>query len=94
MLVVDGVELALLDQVDNVRRLDHGHTRGLQQGSDAVDEAVQIGHMREHIVGQEDIRFLALGGQLFRQLFGKEGVDAVDAALVGGAHLLFGGIDA
>ena len=50
--------------------------------------------MREHIVGQEDIRLLAFGGQLFRQLFGEEGVDAVDAALVGSAYLLFRRIDA
>ncbi len=65
MLVIDGVELALLDQVDDVRRLDDGHACGLQQGSDAVDEAVQIGHVGEHIVSQEDIGLLALGGQLF-----------------------------
>ncbi len=67
---------------------------GFQQGGYAVDETVQIRHVREHIVGQEDIGFLALGGQLFRQLLGKESIDAVDAALIGSAHLLFGGIDA
>ncbi len=67
---------------------------GFSKALDAVDEAVQVGHVGEHIVGQEDIGFLALGGQLFRQLLGEEGVDAVDAALVGSAHLLFRGIDA
>ena len=62
--MIDGVELALLDQVDNVRRLDHGDTRGLQQCLDAVDETVQVSDVREHIVGQEDIRLLALDGSV------------------------------
>ncbi len=33
VLVVDGVELAFLDQVDNVGRLDDGDPVGLQQGA-------------------------------------------------------------
>src|ERR1700722_947778 len=94
MLVVNGVELALLDQVDNVRRFNHCDAGGLQQGGDAVDEAVEVGHVSEHIVGQEDVSLLALRGQLFGQLLSKEVVDAGHAALVGSAYLLFGGVDA
>ena len=61
--MIDGVELALLDQVDNVGRFDDGDAVGFQQGFDAVHETVQVGHVREHIVGQEHIGFLALGVQ-------------------------------
>ncbi len=84
VLVVDGVELDVIDQIDNVGALDDGHAGRLQHGFDAGDEAVEVGHVGQDVVGQEDVGRLALVYQLRRQVAGEEGDHRRDARLAGG----------
>ena len=60
MLVIDGVELELGDEVADVGRLDDGNALGLEHLLDPADESVGVGNMREDIVGVEDVGTLAL----------------------------------
>ena len=55
MLVVDGVELAVVHQVTHVRHLDDRGAVVGDQNSDALDEAVQVGDMGHHVVGDEHV---------------------------------------
>ena len=64
VLVVDGVELAVVDQVAHVGELDHGHAVVLQQGGDAGHEAVGVGHVGQDVVGVDDVAFDARLRQL------------------------------
>ena len=71
VLVVDGVELAVVDQVAHVGKLDDRHAVGLEQGGDAGHETVGVGHVGQHVVGVDDVGLLALGGQLLGQSMPK-----------------------
>ena len=64
MLVVDRVELAVVDQVADIGRLDHRHAVVLEQRRDAGDEAVGVRHVRQDVVGVDDVGPAALGDQL------------------------------
>ena len=61
MLVIDGVELALLNKVDNVRSFDYGYA-GSASGDALMPSTkpVQVGDVREHVVGQEYVSLRAL----------------------------------
>ena len=67
MLVVDGVELVLRDQSQQMRELEGGDTFGLQQAGEAGDEIVDVRHMRQHVVGGGEVGLPALGDQFIRQ---------------------------
>ena len=64
MLVVDGVELHLLDQVQEVGKLKGEHALGLQHVAEAGDERVQIGHVGQHVVGGHQVGAIAAGGEV------------------------------
>ena len=74
MLVIDGVEFAMVDQRFQIGRFDHRHAIILQQRGDPGDEAVGIGYVGQHVVAMDDIGLDAPGGQLFRIFAGEEGV--------------------
>ncbi len=63
VLVVDGVELAVVDEILDVRHLDDCNAVVLEQARDAAHEAVGVGHVGEDVVGVDDVGPLALGGQ-------------------------------
>ena len=45
---------------------------GLQQGRDALDQAVQVGDVGQHVVGDDQVGALALGAQLAREVAAEE----------------------
>ena len=55
MLVVNRVELAVIDQVPQVRRLDDGDTSVLEHDANAVHHATQVRDVREHVVRVDDV---------------------------------------
>src|SRR3546814_20628651 len=48
--------LVLLDESQQVRKLERRETLRLEHGLDAADEPVQIGHVGQDVVGDEEIR--------------------------------------
>ena len=64
MLVVDRVELAVVDQVDDVRALDDGQClRGASSVAMPSTNPLRSGDVREHVVGEEEVGACALGAQ-------------------------------
>ena len=59
VLVVDGVELVLGDQAQEVRELQRRHTVRFQDRRNAFDEIVQCGHVSQHVIGDDQIGGLA-----------------------------------
>ena len=55
VLVVDRVELALLDQTQQVRELDGDHAGGLEQDLHPGNEVVEIRHVSQDVVGEQQI---------------------------------------
>ena len=64
VLVIDGVELVLVHQPHQVRELDGDHAARLEQGLDARHEVVELGHLGEHVVADDQVGLPAGGGQL------------------------------
>ncbi len=60
MLVVDGVELVVLDQPQQVGKLQSQNTVGLQQNLQPFDEIVQVRNLRQHVVAEDQISAAAL----------------------------------
>ncbi len=55
MFVVNRVELAVVDHVAHVRRFHHHHAARRQQRVEAADNPGQIGHVRQHVVGMDNL---------------------------------------
>ena len=56
MLVVDGVELVRLDQAQEVRELHREHAARRRGGAARpADEVVEVGHVREHVVAEQEV---------------------------------------
>src|SRR3984893_5159416 len=81
MLMIDRVELHMVDEVFNVRDFDYGNTFRFEHNRDPFDEPVEIGDMRQHVVGMDHIRAAVLLGETVCQVLTKEFRDSGDAAL-------------
>ncbi len=68
MLVIDGVELHLFDQPQQVGELHRQHTVVREHPGEAGDEIVEVGHMRQHVVADQQIGGDAFAAQLIGQL--------------------------
>ncbi len=94
VLVIDRVELAVIDQILDVRRFDYRDSVILQQRRDSFHEAVGVGHVREHVVAVNDVGSLALRDQLRGELVTEERQQRIDALGPRGFNGARGGIDA
>ncbi len=83
VLVVDGVEFALLDEIDEIGNFNDCDPVRFEKQLHAFDEAVQIRDVRENVVSQKDVGLLAFRLEFTRKLFGEKGTNAVDAGLLG-----------
>ena len=72
VLVVDGVELVVPHQLEEVRELHRDDAVGGEQRGHAADEVVEVGHVREHVVAQQQVGSRALVAELRRQLGAEE----------------------
>ena len=84
VLVVDGVELVLVDQPHDVGELHRQHAARREDDLHAGDEVVEIRHLREHVVAEEQVGRAAVRRELLGQLDSEE-------AHQGGHALRFGG---
>ena len=84
VLVVDGVELVLVDQAHDVGELHRQHAGRGERDLHAGDEVVEVRHLSEDVVAEEEVGVAALGGQLVRQLDAEEAHHGRHALLLGG----------
>ncbi len=83
VLVIDRIELAVVDHLLDVRRLDHRDAVLLEEDADPLHDAVEVRHMGEHIVRVHDVRALPGRRQPRRDRRVEELRDGRDAALLG-----------
>ena len=63
VLVIDGVELVLVDQRLEMRELERDDALRRQQMRHAGDEVVEVGHLRQHVVADDEVGGLAFGDE-------------------------------
>ena len=94
MLVIDRVEFAPIDEVADVRHLDHDQSARLQDATDAAHDAAELGDVGEHVVGMQHVCEPAVGGQALGQRGAKEVAERRDTARLGDAGDIRGRLDA
>ncbi len=67
VLVVDRVELVVLDQPEQVGELHRDHAARLEQDRHAADEVVEVRHVGQHVVAQQQVGPDAVGDHLGRR---------------------------
>ena len=92
--MVDGVELVLRDQAEQVRHLDRDGPLGLEQDAEALGEVAEARHVREHVVGGDQIGRDAPGPQRPRRVRAEEGDLGGHALLDGDLGDVLGRLDA
>ena len=65
--MVNGVKLTMINQVDDIRRLDDRLTGLFEDRFYACHKSIQIGDMSQNVIGEENIGFLAILDQFLRQ---------------------------
>ena len=73
VLVVDRVELVLGDEAPEMRDLDGHNPVRCQQMGDAGNEVVELGHLRQHVIGDDQVGVALLRRNLVRHLGAEEG---------------------
>src|SRR5579885_298253 len=68
VLVVDGVELVVLDEPQQVRELQRQNTGRFQKNPETFHEIVQVRYLRENVIPQNQLGAKLLCGQFRRQL--------------------------
>ena len=66
--MVDGVELLLVHQPQQVRELERRHAARLEQQRQPGDEVVERRHVGEHVVAHQQVGADALGDELASEL--------------------------
>ena len=82
MLMIDRVKLHPFHQAQKVREFNREHALWLQQYLEATDEVVQLRHVREDIVCNDQVRAEPLPDQFPGQSTSEELVDGRDAGIL------------
>src|SRR5882724_2670754 len=67
MLVIDGVELILVDKLLKMWELQRDHSMRSQQVCHAGRKIIEVRHLCQHIVADDEIGSLAFGYEFFRK---------------------------
>ena len=94
VLMVDRVELAVVDQIDQIGHLQDRDAVLFEQGRDALDQAVEVGDVGQHVVGDDHVGAPALGLEPGRDLATEELVEGRDPGADRGRRRRLGRIDA
>ena len=65
--MIDGVELVLVDQPLEMRELERDHAVRRQQMRHAADEIIEVRHLRQNVVADDEVGLLAFGGEPLRE---------------------------
>src|SRR5436190_24001141 len=93
MLVVDGVVLEPVEQSEQMGELECRCARIAQKDLDAGDKVVEIRHLREDVVSDDQARALPVGDELSSDLRSEERDEGLHSALLGSTRDIDGGID-
>ena len=93
MLVVDGIELILGDQTQEVRKLQRDGAARLESGFQASGEIVDVRHMGEDIVTDDQVGLATVGGQFVAKPLNKKLAEHGDSKRLGGCRGACGGFD-
>src|SRR6266571_6463886 len=93
MLVVDRVELAVVYQPCEMRKLDGDRTRRRKKQFHPRNEVVEVRYVRQHIVGHDQIGCVLLADSRCR-LPAEKGNMRRDALLIGSARHVYRRFDA
>ena len=91
--MIDRVELVPLDQAHQVRELDRDHALRSQDPLHARGEVVQVRHVGEDVVRDEQVGLAALVRQARRELTAEEIDDGLDPPLAGDRRDVGRGLD-
>ena len=94
VLVVDGVKLVFRDQALKMRHLDGDDALRRQQVRHAGDEVVELRHLCQHIVGDDQIGVPPVGHHFSRGFGIEEGDECRNACLSRGFRHIGSGFDA
>src|SRR5262245_42587848 len=67
MLMIYGVEFAVIEHIPYIRRFDHGNAGRLEERVNTLNEAVELRNVREDVVCVEDIRPQSFAHELCRE---------------------------
>ena len=90
MLVIDGVELAMINEIFEIRDLNHRHAVAGQEHPQPLYKAVQVRHVGQDIVGVNDVRPHSLVLEILGQGGVKKFAQRLDAPFFPGdsGHVL------
>lgn len=94
VLVIDGVELEVFDEVAGVREFEDDATGGSDECGEAGDEIVDVGDVGEDVVGENEIGGLAVADKIGGELLGEELVEGGDPGIGSDGGDVGGGFDA
>lgn len=94
VLMVNGIKLAMFDQILNIGNLDDGQAVLLQQGADAFNQPVAVRDVRQDIVGDDDVRPFPFVPQSLGELFPEKGAQGGNASRLSGFSRSLGRVDA
>ena len=86
--MIDRVELPLRHQAEQVVELQRDHAARFEQDAKAGDEVVEVRHVGQHVIGHDQMRTPARGGQLAGHVRAEESHHGGDAP----ADRLFGDV--
>ena len=93
VFVIDGIELIVRDQLHEMRELDRDHAARSQRDLQSSDEVVEVRHLREHVVAEEQVRLLSCGHELTRCRTSEELDRRWDASRNGDLRHICGRLD-
>jgi hypothetical protein len=93
MLVIGGIELAVLDHPQEMRKLKRQYTLGLEKCRQATREIIDVGDMGIDVVAADQIGATPRGRQFTGQLFAEEGAQRGHADRLGRVRRAVGWFD-
>src|SRR5262249_2117777 len=81
MPVINGVEFCAGQQLPNVRKFEDCRTAGLEACCHGLQKAVDIGHMGEHVVADDQIGRPKRRSDLVNDVSAKERLEGRDSTL-------------
>src|SRR4029434_9892129 len=93
VLVIDRIELVLAHEIEQMRELHRDHSLRLEQELQAPNEIVELRHMSQHVVPDQEVGALALRLELGGEGSPKELHDGGYALLLRGARAVLGRFD-
>ena len=94
MLVIDGIELNLFNEVEQVRKLKCSYAVGLEQYRKSFSEIIDIWDMSKDIIRGHEIRLLTRGSKARGEFRAKKFLDGIYAFEAGSGSCAGGRLDA